>query len=456
MPFKNFKELEPNLDAPCLCGSTRPFANCCRDKYSKGTKFKTREYFKEKDYPKALEECRRHITWYILCHKRHTEPLMKFVPEREIKILDIDIKALHSLIEDLGRCYLFNGIINEFGSALDSFKNAIKSDRWITKLNYKKGLWYSVFKEDDKSASEQIRELDIACTDDLEALSLYYQLLGSTLGISEVLSMLAKLASHNDPAWKLKYQCLHGLTLYLHDDYSTGLHMMEEAIKEYELLDGEMRSEFGDSQLANFIGLYGRLSSNVDLVLKAVKLYDKELTKDFDSFQPEKEKATIYWHRGECLQFARLYDESISSYRISLSLYNNPLVKVFLAQSEIYSKQLDKARLTLNNIDSSKFGRSENTDLAMTWTSLASDSLLSSDIEIAKTLIKAARPEQMFFERRRLELYAMLTELTPKSSPSFVRRLTQAVNKYIELKPQVFGIGININAIISDIDDVSH
>jgi hypothetical protein len=110
----------------------------------------------------------------------------------------------------------------------------------------------------------------------------------------------------------------------------------------------------------------------------------------------------------------------------------------------------------LNEIDTTAYSNENKLDLATTWSWLARRSLLEPDIVKARKAVKDCKPDKLYFKNYKYELYEILLELTPKSSDSFLRRFTQTMNKYVELKPHLFGIGLNVNAMLEDMDAAGH
>ena len=73
------------------------------------------------------------------------------------------------------------------------------------------------------------------------------------------------------------------------------------------------------------------------------------------------------------------------------------------------------------------------------------------DLETARAHLKATPSKQPFFEQYRQQLLVTLLETTPKKPSGRLGSLMRKVNQYVSLKPNVFGIGLDLNKIVEDI-----
>lgn len=91
-------------------------------------------------------------------------------------------------------------------------------------------------------------------------------------------------------------------------------------------------------------------------------------------------------------------------------------------------------------------------DYAVTWAILATITLTLDDIQAAKGYLRQAKAHWPLFLEQRDSMLIQLMELTPKTPVGKLRSLLQILNRYVSLNPNLFGIGININRIVEDID----
>ena len=125
--MNTLNNFEPGHKHPCLCGSGKRFKRCCLGKYSSRAQNDAFKEFNNGNYKNALEHCRHHITWYLLCHRAHTIPFLSSgMPEAE-ELLRIDILAMADLVDLLHLCYFRNNISADFPDALDRKSTRLNS-----------------------------------------------------------------------------------------------------------------------------------------------------------------------------------------------------------------------------------------------------------------------------------------------------------------------------------------
>jgi hypothetical protein len=86
-----------------LCGSGLKYKGCCAERLPGHQHLGslTRRFLNEKRYRKALYACRADLTQYTIWHKSHTEPAIRMGMPRIGSLLEIDIRAMASIVDDL-------------------------------------------------------------------------------------------------------------------------------------------------------------------------------------------------------------------------------------------------------------------------------------------------------------------------------------------------------------------
>ena len=112
----------------------------------------------------------------------------------------------------------------------------------------------------------------------------------------------------------------------------------------------------------------------------------------------------------------------------------------------------ESARELLNSIDNSQFDVNSQYDYAISWAILATHTLLAEDLEVAKSQIKQSKAKWPLLIGQRDSTLIQLLETVPKKPGSRLMDLIRLLNRYVSLNPNVFGIGINFNKIVEDID----
>ena len=126
---------------------------------------------------------------------------------------------------------------------------------------------------------------------------------------------------------------------------------------------------------------------------------------------------------------------------------------MFLARAIVNLGDLAQARETLRSIDLSGFNEHAHYDYAISWTILATRSLADEDLKIAKTNLKEAKSFWPIFISQRDSTLIDLLETSPRTTEGRFKSLLKALNRYVCLNPNIFGIGIYFNKIIDDVNE---
>ncbi len=446
--MNTLNNFEPGHKHPCLCGSGKRFKRCCLGKYSSRAQNDAFKEFNNGNYKNALEHCRHHITWYLLCHRAHTIPFLSSgMPEAE-ELLRIDILAMADLVDLLHLCYFRNNISADFPDALSFLEHAISDPRWNVVINYQKALWYLVDKNDRSNAYQEISKIDIKECDYAEALTLYLDVVPDEISFTDKQSIIDRIIQNTTKeSYILQYTIVKGISFCLIGEVDKGCNIIESAINHYKELDEH--SIYGDYMLAHALETLGELRNDKHLIGDAIELYKREI--DANSYSPSG-LAMLLKSIGDCYLFISDYPTAISYYESSLTKESNDLTRVFLSRALVNNGKLYECRKMLATLKIEKFNDANKYDYAISWAILALLSLEQRDIQTAKARLKEVKTSDYLFIRQRDNYIIELLELTAKEEQSFIIKALGKLNRYVTLNPNFFGIGLNINNIIEDIE----
>ena len=445
-------KFEPSRNEPCLCGSGKKFKKCCIGAYSDSVRERAFEKYNKGLYEEALAACKHHFTWYVLCHKAHTVPILASQAKGAAEFLKIDIEALGSLIDLLHLCYYRTGQTDKFPSVLARVVNAIDDPRWRDKIRYQETLWWLCDKEDRNMALSTVSKVDIGNCIDPEILAVYLHVCLDNLPFNEIAGILDRILSNTDSqSYKLQYFVLKGIAYSLINDMRHGCEIIRTAIDNYVSLNEEDKSPYGDYLLAHALALLGQLSNDEDSVRKADSHYKQILKEAKQVGYSTALLAEIAKCIGDCKAFLGQYKEATRFYKDSLSYDETDKTKVFLARAYANDGNTDLSRQVLQSIDAKPFDDGYFYDYAISWAILATHTLRSEDIEVSKVRLKQTKVNWPLFVAHRDSMLIQLMEITPKTSVGKLRSLVDVLNRYMSLNPNFFGIGINFNRIVEDI-----
>jgi hypothetical protein len=230
---------EPARNEPCPCGSGKKFKSCCLQRYREERRVggSGRALFEGRPLD-ALITGRLDFTRYVIWHRTHTEPFLdgRFpLPEPIAEILDVDIRALGAMLDDLREAYDANGIRDTFPAVLDRVRDAIKDLRWTHRILYQKALWAAGRRWDEEAARQILKDLDIATVTDFDLVAFYLDIFGDTLGLTSTLAIVDHAVALAEwPGERLQYVVLKGMLLILLGDENAGRQLVTTAVAEYD------------------------------------------------------------------------------------------------------------------------------------------------------------------------------------------------------------------------------
>ena len=397
-------KLEPPGRNDCLCGSGARFKNCCKNEYSK-KHFDGRTLFNKGEYRKALKAIRSHITWYRLCHMAHTVPFLESNSDESRRMLHTDIEAMSDMLDLLLSCYSKCDMLDDYPFALEYLSGAINDDRWGVKIDYHKCIYLYVYKDKRTLAKKILDTYDWKKVSDVDLLTVLIDVHYDNINPVEKINIAERICEiSSSPEITLQYQNLIGTEYCLLNDTNKGVPILERNIREYEETPKENRTPIGKHHLAISYKHLGELTGKKEYFTSAIINLKTEIeTGKYSSIG----EAQLWLDMGGCFHHLSEIDEAINAYDKSLNLSYSGLTLVFKSRVLIKLDKLEEARDMLNSV---------------TLEDLTEPNIF--DYSISKCYLAFASKDACDIQR---------------------------FNRYVSLKPNIFGFGIDINAIIDDI-----
>jgi len=397
--------------------------------------------------------CRRHLCWYILCHKAHTAPFVERAPRDAEQILAIDIEALASLVDLLHLCYSRLGMSEQFPETLNRLKDAVSDKRWTEKITYFHALWWLADRADREEAYKRMSAVDISGCSDPEILTLYLDVARDELAFADKIGVLDRIcANTKKEPYLLQYSCLKGVAYCLICDVEKGCQILEHAIARYRHADAEDRSLHGDHCLARALYTLGAFRQNDSIVREAITQFQRLLDEAQEHCFSADIRGQLICSIGECLVFVGDPQAAIESYNMSLQTKAEPITRIYLAKAHVFAGNPAAGRQALESVKLEELSKVNHYDFAITWAVLAAATRGSGDIERAKNELRKTRSNDPLFIQQRDRSLIKLLETTPTSDVGTFRTILRSLNRYVTLRPSIFGVGVDINKIIDDVD----
>jgi hypothetical protein len=155
-------------------------------------------FLKEGKYKQALVESRAYITQYTIWHQSHTVPAIRNGMPKEDSILEIDIRALGDLVDDLMFCHIKTEMMDDFPTVLERLRSNIDDPDWQRKITYFHAL-HALWPDWDRQAGRrELKKLgSIANDKDEEILQVYLDLFGSNLSFSQKQNLIERILTYS-------------------------------------------------------------------------------------------------------------------------------------------------------------------------------------------------------------------------------------------------------------------
>ena len=333
----------------------------------------------------------------------------------------------------------------------------VSDERWLRKITYHRALVLSGIGQETQAKEEfaKLGAIDPETESDVEILQAYLDLCGDGLSFAETNAICDRiLALSQSISDVVQYHGVKAMTYSGIGDCDEARKQMALAvahahIKEREgVLDARTRLLVASG--LSFLGLLTREDRHF---VEAEQKF-KDLQSDQEQWSVEG-RAMLWTNLGECYRYWGKWTEGAHAYREAVSLHPTGIRSVFLAECEIHKGRKDEAACILDAVDFAALAADEQVDFAYVMAELAVESADRRRLKAALAILEGVKPTAPYFDQRRLSFIvqvqaALATGGTWQALKKFFSEPLHQLNRYVMLRPNFMGIGIDINAMIAD------
>jgi tetratricopeptide (TPR) repeat protein len=443
---------EPFLNCPC--GSGLPFKNCCRD-----TLGVLGHQTNIAAITPALRraELARYITWVF----QHTQPLLEAgVPTDDLPLANIDLHAITSLADhvafDMKSAISFD--VLSFFSRLQQYLDSLPglSDAILTL----KAAWLWLRSNDEEACRTLLQTLhgrDLSSVTYAPLLELYLDFFND-IPVTRQLNVVERILElHNrdvlpSSANLLHYALLKGLLFLMLGDNDALATTMDKAVKQHLAIVERINDAYALNVAAMTHELMWHLFADPTELGAAIEIRQRLLK--IPGLRPSGREA-FNQSLGMLLAECGAYSDAVQHLQ---EAGDSAGALANLADAYFHLGRVDDADNVLRRIDRRGLGE------AMRLECLSGDALVATargDLQRVETLIAQARSLELpdlYFQRTRDQLCIALLEFANQDQPTQRRAVEKQVrgilgwirylSQFVELKPNVSGIGLNLNRLI--------
>ncbi|GFE61315.1 SEC-C domain-containing protein [Geobacter sp. AOG2] len=400
---------EPGPKDSCLCGSGQKFKNCCRGLYSSVAMSEARKAYACENYKDALRAGRLHLTWYLLCHRAHTVPLIKTGADIADKFITMDVDALTGIIQFLKKCYDMAGNGKDYYGVLKFHSKAVEDQRWYDEIAYLKALYQLEKAGNIKLAYKELKKIsDLETTTDIKVLNLYLQLVGEQLTSEEKISIIDRILDANPEAGTvLHYQTMKAMLLYVNKDVNSAINLLHNTIASFK--QGHLASSSSSEKVlfADCLYYLGTLTDEENHLNESLMILTQ--LQESSALSPS-DLARAYFILGELNFHIGKFTEARRYFIDSIAIEPSPVGNIFIAKASLALKNFEEANEYLTSIDIEKLDDGEKLDFVLVLYGIATATSDSKHFDTAKKMLMSITKIGAIYMEMRNDLLSRIGE----------------------------------------------
>lgn len=449
--------LDPEADCPC--GSGKTYQECCMSVIARNKENLTtdaRRLLCNEDVAGAELLYRAYLVHYLEWVYAHTLPFAKAEIPVIRQIVHVDLEALTELADTVAHCFYALGKQKEIPAFLDHVESVVPIEGFARHAAYLRALWLHIGLRDSRGAVQELEKLgDILAYPRRQAWELYLDVAGPDLTERQKISIAEHIVAEadEDEHVRVQYAALKAISL-------VQIGETDAARKEFEALLASVKSppqiKTSDElstewQIAKAWSVYGELFSSVRALRKA----EESLLRVPETMLKPVGKAALQRELGWVFRGQERYGDAAVAFRRSLEFDDTHVGRIHLIHSLALSGQIEEARSTLATLVPEKIDPNLRLEYFAAQGSLA---IACDDTHLGMQTVEGLRALVLptpFWESQRNQLLIQMLDFVhrPQAKSKTERqgmivKVLVFMNEVLELKPNFFGLGVNLNKLI--------
>lgn len=451
----------PPAGNPCPCGSGLAYAHCCAPlldgKESRAGLWREAEAFLSNGDVQAAEKVfRANFVQYLRWVFEHTVPILNKDASFVKQLVRIDIDALQSLADSVAQCMFKLGRATQIIPFLDHVRSVVPLQEFAARATYLKAAWLYLGLNDRQSARAELTTLgDILQTDHRQTMELYLDVFGDVLSprqkiaLSDAILAQAKDESHI----RVQYSTVKAVALVMIGEPTEAIRLLEtvttDSLIQQALEDRE------DSHLAFVVAHALSFRAKTSATSTQYEQAERLLRSIDNDRLTRAGQAMLLLELGR-IQFDRKeYHQAAESCSRSRDLDPSVTTDIHLAHAYALAGSSNAARHIIGGLEQHRVDPILELERLAAIVAVA---IADGDVPLASEVVRRLRAiaeESPFWAGQRDHLIIEVMDFIarPKAIPVVERQnrvvaTIASINQVLELKPNVFGIGINFNRMI--------
>jgi uncharacterized protein YchJ len=459
-------EWQRNPRLPCPCGSQTAYQECCEPlikKYRRSPSLlqETIRQLNAGNLSRAEQLYRAHFVQYVQWVYEHTLPLVATKDPLSQKLVEIDVESLIDNIDLIAYCRAKLERGTEIIPFIDQAGSLIPFSGFDKHQAYLRASWlYIALGEVEGTRHELAKIGDILKYGRREALELYLDVLGMDISERQTIAIAESILSQagGETHITVQYTAIKALALLQIGETSealTGLTtMLANARPPTRVETSDQLSTVW--QLAKAWALFGMLADDGAALQKANDLYQIVP----ETMLTSEGIAALQLDLGWLLRDQERFEDAVKAFRRSLLLSTSNVTQIHLAHALALSGKPMESRALLLDLRAKGIEGPLKLEYSSAIGALA---IATQDTDLAIETASEVRTivsTTAFWEVQKNHLLVELLDFAhrPTSTPSPDRqrrilRFLRTINEMLELKPNFFGLGLNVNKMIEKLTE---
>jgi tetratricopeptide (TPR) repeat protein len=451
----------PAPHEPCPCGTGLSYARCCGPRLTDDTAGasawrRAQESLAAGKVEEAEAILRAALVQYLRWVFEHTVP----VPGTEAPFLKdlirIDVDALQTLADGVAHCMFKLGKTATIIPFLNHIESVVPLDAFRARATYLRAAWLYIGLDDPEAARTELRRLgDILRCSHRETLELYLDVFGGTLPPRQKIALCDTIlnAADGDFSIRVQYSTIKAVALVMIGEEPEAERLLSATLT--DSLVSATLDKSDDSRLrfvlANALAFLAKLSGDASFFPRAERILqsiDEEHLTAAGQAKLHLELGRVYFDQQQ-------YERAVEALSRSRTLEPAATTEIHLAHAHALGGSPATARELLRNIERQPIPAVLQLEHLA---ALAAVAVKEADTVLASEVVRRLRQlleDSPFWSSQRDRLVIELMDFVarPTAIPTAERqnRIVAAIlwlNQVLELKPNVLGLGVNINKLI--------
>ena len=405
-----------------------------------------------------LLHLRADVTQYTIWHRTNTAPILHRMPPGPLDIVQVDIDALAAHVEDMVRCYFQLDRQAELPAVLERLRSNINDPRWDRKITYQQAMCRHL-QDDRAGARQELAKLGPISTNerDVDLLTLHLALNGESLGFLDKIKLYDRIISGSEErADLIHYKCARAFELLLVGETASAETAFSETVDWAHASEAEEPFDSHDDfWMCKALEGLAVIRRDRALFGEAAERLTKMLALEGE-WTPSG-RAHLYRSLGDIYRYAGIWEAGAAAYLQGEALGESEIQRVFRSECLLMLGRGAEALELLAAVDTRCFGVEESADYAFAYAYVATAMRDLDALAKAEALLTESKTPRTYFDRLRLHHLLAVTKVRasimagkPLPKRNRLLDLIGSFSRYIDIRPNFFGVGVNVNAMIED------